>query len=77
MMRVMVTAAEDGEVRDLKRVGGPASPLQGPRHRVAHVEVSLRHVRSQVQLEETSNHSFAAEIERKFYSTNMIIAKKN
>lgn len=45
MMSVMVTAAEDGEVCHLERVGGPAPSLQGSRHCVPHVEVGLGYVR--------------------------------
>lgn len=64
-MSVVIAAAKNGEVRDLKRVGGATATLQGPRHRVAHVEVSLSHVGGQVELEETNDYSFAIEIEMK------------
>lgn len=50
MMRVVVAAAQHGEVRHLEGVGGAAAALQCARHCVAHVEVSLRHVRRQIQL---------------------------
>ena len=46
----MITSAQHGEVRHLECVRGPAAALQRARHRVAHVEVSLRHVRCQIQL---------------------------
>lgn len=52
MMNLVVAATQDGEVCDLKRVRRAAATLQSPRHRVAHIEVSLSHVCGQVELEE-------------------------
>lgn len=49
-MCIMVAAAQHCEVRHLEGVWGPAASLQGACHRVAHVEISLGHVRCQIQL---------------------------
>lgn len=57
-MGVVVATAQDGKVRDLKRIGGSGAALQRARHRVPHVEVSLGHVRRQVELEEKGEDSF-------------------
>lgn len=48
MMCIMVAAAQHRKVRHLEGVGGATASLQRARHRVAHVEVCLRHVRRQV-----------------------------
>lgn len=48
MVRVVVAAAQHGKVRHLESVGGSTPALQRARHRVAHVEVRLRHVCRQV-----------------------------
>lgn len=50
MMRIMVAATQDCEVRHLEGVGGSRASLQCTSHGVAHVEVRLRHVRRQIQL---------------------------